>query len=130
MNDAESAKPVLVLGGRGKTGRRRRHFQGQRNAIGQRYLVRNVHFEPSSDLNSDWVRLALKDISIAFRLRKPAVVSTHRVNYMGGLQVSNRDRGVTLLKSLLGRVVKRWPDVEFLSAVELGDAMSAGASAK
>jgi len=109
---------------------RRRHFQGQRNSLGQRYLVRNVHFEPSSDSNTDWVGLALRDIEIAFKLRKPAIVSTHRVSFMGGLQVSNRDRGLELLKRLLGGVASRWPNVEFLSAVELGDAMSAKAGAK
>jgi len=63
-------------------------------------------------------------------MRKPAVVSTHRVNFMGELRAANRDRGLVLLEELLGRMVKHWPDVEFLSAVELGDAMSAGASAK
>jgi len=115
-----------------ETGRksRRRHFQGEKNSFGQRYLVRNVHFEPSSDSDSDWVGLALKDTEIAFRMRKPAVVSTHRVNFMGELRAANRDRGLVLLEELLGRMVKHWPDVEFLSAVELGDAMSAGASAK
>lgn len=109
----------------GRTGRRRR-FQGERNALGQRYLVRNVNFEPSSDRNCDWVDLALKDIDIAFKLRKPAVVSTHRVNFMSGLQMSNRDRGLALLKNLLRHLLNRWPNVEFLSAVELGDVMSAG----
>ena len=109
---------------------RRRRFQGQKNSIGQRYLVRNVKFEPSFDLNSDWAGLALRDVDVAFKLRKPAVISTHRVNFMGGLSAPNRDRGLALLKDLLGRVVKRWPDVEFLSAVELGDAMSAGTTAK
>jgi hypothetical protein len=114
----------------GQTGSGRRRFQGQQNAIGQRYLVRNVHFEPSSDPTSDWVGQALKDIDIAFRLRKPAVVSTHRVNFMGGLRAANRDRGLTLLKDLLSRVVKRWPNLEFLSAVELGDSMSAATVSK
>ena len=105
---------------------RRRHFQGERNSAGQRYLVRNVQFEPASDTNNDWVGQALKDIDWAFRLRKPAVVSTHRVNFMGGLRVANRDRGLTLLEGLLAQIVKRWSDIEFLSAVELGDAMCAG----
>ncbi len=115
----------------GRSGKsRRRHFQGEKNAFGQRYLVRNVQFEPSSDSNSDWAGLALKDIDIAFRLRKPAIISTHRVNFMGELRAANRDRGLSLLEELLGSMLKRWPDLEFLSVVELGDAMSAGATAQ
>lgn len=46
------------------------------------------------------------------------------------IKVSNLDRGVTLLKDLLGRVVQPWPDVEFPSAVGLGHAMNAGARAR
>jgi len=115
-----------------KTGEknRRRRSQGEKNAFGQRYLVRNVHFEPSSDSNCDWVGLALKDIDIAFRLHKPAVISTHRVNFMGGLRMSNRDRALSLLRQLLAGTSKRWPSIEFLSAVELGDAMFTGAISK
>ena len=102
----------------------RRHFQGGRNKLGQRYLVRNVHFEPSSDSSRDWVGEAMRDIDVAFRLRKPAVISTHRVNFMGGLSAKNRKRGLFSLRNLLGGMLKRWPDLEFLDAVEAGDAMS------
>ena len=110
--------------GKGKNNCHRR-FQGGINSIGQRYIVRNVHFEPSSDRHKDWVSDTLRDIDLAFRLRKPAVISTHRVNFMGGLSTENRDRGLSSLKSLLSEMLKRWPDIEFLDAVELGDAMSA-----
>lgn len=115
---------VQWLPGQGRKARVR-HFQGQRNDIGQNYVVRNVHFEPASDTNKDWVGQALKDIALAFRLRKPAVVSTHRVNFMGGLQPANRDRGLSLLDGLLKKTLERWPETRFLSAVELGDLMSA-----
>ena len=115
---------VQWLPGHGKT-RRRRHFQGGTNSFGQRYVVRNVHFEPSSDRHKDWVGEAMRDIDLAFRLRKPAVISTHRVNFVGGLSTENRDRGLSFLKNLLSDMLKRWPDIEFLDAVELGDAMSA-----
>ena len=108
------------------SGRKKRlwHFQGSRNKLGQRYLIRNVHFEPSSDRSRDWVGEAMRDISMAFRLHKPAVISTHRVNFMGGLSAENRDQGLFLLKGLLEEMLKRWPDLEFLDAVELGDAMT------
>ena len=68
----------------------------------------------------------MRDIDLAFRLRKPAVISTHRVNFMGGLSTENRDRGISLLDNLLSAMLKRWSDIEFLDVVELGDAMSTG----
>jgi len=116
--------PVQIIPGHRSDNRRlRRHFQGQRNRLGQRYLVRNVQFEPSSDSRKDWVGQALLEMEIAFRFRKPAVISMHRVNLMGALSPENRDRGLMSLKALLSEMVKRWPDLEFLDAVELGDAM-------
>ena len=98
-----------------------RRFLGHANAFGQFYLVRNVDFEPSSDPSADWQGRALSQINLAFRLRKPAVISTHRVNFMGGLDAGNRERGLRDLGGLLRAVVKKWPSVEFISTTELGD---------
>lgn len=98
-----------------------RRFIGHTNGLGQSYLVRNVDFEPSSAPSKDWQSQALSEINLAFRLRKPAVISAHRVNFMGGLDPANRDRGLFDLYGLLKAVVKRWPTVEFVSTTELGD---------
>ena len=100
---------------------RRRRFLGNSNRLRQRYLVRNVEFEPASNPSVDWVDQALGEIRLAFRLRKPAIVSTHRVNFMGGLDPGNRDRGLRNLQELLRAVVRHWPEVEFISTTELGD---------
>ena len=100
---------------------RRRRFLGNSNRLGQRYLVRNVDFEPASNPSIDWIDLALGEIRLAFRLRKPAIISTHRVNFMGGLDPGNRDRGLRDLQELLRAVVRYWPEVEFISTTELGD---------
>lgn len=97
------------------------HYTGQKNTLGQTYIVRNVFFEPSSDLNKDWVDEALKGIALSFMFNKPAIISTHRVNYIGRLNQKNRDRGLMLLKKLLKSVTEKWSDVEFLSSPELGD---------
>jgi hypothetical protein len=110
--------------GNGKQMKRKRRFQGQKNAFDQRYLVRNVLFEPSSDPSLDWVGLALKEIDLAFKLRKPAVISTHRVNFIGALSPANRDRGLTLFKNLLKEMLVRWPDIAFMDTVELGQRMA------
>lgn len=99
----------------------KRHYLGEKNRHAQTYLVRNVDFEPSANPKMDCVSLALKHVQQAFRTFKPAVISTHRVNFMGGLDVKNRDRGLTGLVTLLQGICTKWPDVEFISSVELGD---------
>ena len=101
-----------------------RRIHGQRNQNGQLYLMRNVHFEPSSNRSIDWVAACMRDISAAFLWNKPAIISTHRVNYIGALDESNRKRGLRHLKILLDSIIKRWPEVEFLSTTELGDLVS------
>ena len=100
--------------------RKRFHYLGQKNECKQRYLTRNCFFEPSSNLKIDWVDSCLNDISIAFRWRKPAVISSHRVNYIGWLNPANRDKGLLQLETLLTEIIKRWPNVEFLTSEELG----------
>lgn len=101
-------------------------FIGDKNDIGQIYLTRNCFFEPSANGygypdNYDWLNYCLKEIEIAFRWHKPATISSHRVNYIGYLHPENRERGLKMLGQLLGEIIKRWPDVEFMTSVELGD---------
>jgi hypothetical protein len=117
---------VQQLAGSDQPSKRIRRVQGQRNRNGQLYLMRNVHFEPSSDSNEDWISRCMADISAAFLWSKPAIISTHRVNFIGALDESNRKSGLKQLKALLDSILKRWPDVEFLSTTELGDLISNG----
>jgi hypothetical protein len=58
-------------------------------------------------------------IQVAFLYNKPAVISSHRVNYVGYIDSKNRDIGLGQLKKLLERVVERWPDVNFISTDQL-----------
>ena len=74
----------------------------------------------------DWVDSCLNDIRIAFAWRNPAVIGTHRVNYIGGIDRSNRDRGLRELSALLTAILKKWPDVEFMSSEQLGNEISPG----
>ncbi|MCX6238333.1 MAG: hypothetical protein NTY07_12395 [Bacteroidia bacterium] len=96
---------------------------GKRNRIGQIYLTRNCFFEPVSNewVGKDWVNDCLHEIDIAFRWHKPAIVSTHRVNYIGYIHPENRSKGLKALGELLRNIILRWPDAEFLTSVELGD---------
>jgi hypothetical protein len=71
--------------------------------------------------NTDWIGNCLKEIEIAFRWNKPAVISTHRVNYIGYLVPENRERSLKQLEVLLSSMLKRWPDIEFMTTSELGD---------
>jgi hypothetical protein len=79
-------------------------------------LVRNVFFEPTLMPNVDIVNYCLSRISSSFLLRKPAIIGSHRINFMGGLSEKNRDNNLILLQRLLKEIVKKWPDVKFVSS--------------
>lgn len=102
------------------------HYLGQKNKFNQRYLVRNVFFEPSHFPDADNVGTSLKRMEVAFAWGKPAIISSHRLNYMGTLDPVNRERGLKQLGGLLTAVVKKWPDVEFMTSDQLGDLISTG----
>jgi hypothetical protein len=101
------------------------NWLGKRNNAGQICIVRNCFFEPVTwgehHEITDWVDNCLKEIEISFNWKKPAVVSTHRVNYVGFIEPENRTKGLKELKKLLNAIITKWPDVEFLSTEELGD---------
>lgn len=99
--------------------RNRLRFLGNVNKSQQLYLTRNAFFEPYV-MEDDAIQDCLRDISLAFMMLKPAIISTHRVNYVSGLDINNRDKNLRRLKSLLEQIVKRWPDVIFMSSSELG----------
>ncbi|MEX0967256.1 MAG: hypothetical protein WD077_08455 [Bacteroidia bacterium] len=102
----------------------KRHYQGQKNSQGSRYLVRNVKFEPSSNPARDWVDIAMAGIASAFKWHKPAIVETHRVNFIGFINPTNRETNLRLFDSLLIRILSTWPDVEFMTSDQLGDLMN------
>jgi len=98
-------------------------FWGSRNAFNQIHWRRNCLFEPVEDQNFDWVSKCLLDIEVAFRWGKPAVISTHRVNFIGSIFKENRTQSLEKLQMLLQKVVKRWPDVQFISSARLAELM-------
>ena len=109
----------------GTTGYKRRfHYLGQQINHQLYYLIRNCFFEPSQNENFDWVNYCLHGIDNAFRWHKPASISTHRLNYIGFIDQSNRNRNLPKLKTLFSEILKRWPEVEFMNSAQLGDLIS------
>ncbi|MBS4040193.1 MAG: polysaccharide (de)acetylase [Flavobacteriales bacterium] len=119
-----ASKVQLEPQGDGKV-KKRVHWLGQKNNHGQMYLTRNAFFEPNNQ-GIDWVSNCLKDIHFAFLWNKPAIISSHRTNYIGGLNEANRKLGLEQLKELLKGVMKRWPDIEFITSTQLGTILSSG----
>lgn len=97
---------------------------GYKNEYGMLYWRRNVTFEPSKNLQKDFVDSAMREIEIAFLWGKPAVINSHRVNYVGSISAENRDRSLNQLKDLLKQIVRKFPNVEFKTSAELGDLIS------
>lgn len=97
-------------------------YLGKKNENGQLYLVRNAMFEPSFFRFSikDPVEQCLSDINIAFRMQKPAILSSHRLNFVGYIDESNRDKNLELFQQLLCKILNKWPEVEFMSSSDLG----------
>lgn len=98
-----------------------KHFFGQKNGYGSRYNIRNVYFEPVNNPDVDWTDRAMARIHAAFLMNKPAVISTHRVNYVGFIDPSNRDNGLLHLDQLLKAILKKWPEIEFVSTAQLSN---------
>ncbi len=94
---------------------------GQRNSLGQIYWRRNCTFEPSRDHNYDWVVSCLDEMKIAFKWGKPAVINSHRVNFIGSIFPENREKSLKALRKLIRSALSIWPDIEFMSSDALGD---------
>ncbi len=97
------------------------HYLGERSKHNQIYLTRNVIFEPATSIERGWVSTALLEIERAIKLQKPAIISMHRVNFIGSIFEENRTKNLHLLDQLLHEIVKRWPETEFMHSAELGE---------
>lgn len=106
--------------GRGKI-RKKYRYLGMSSENGIKYITRNCFFEPNHKGKGFDIDSCKKEIAIAFALKKPAVISTHRTNYIGGLNEQNRKESIAKLNQLLGDLIKKYPDIEFITSTELGD---------
>ena len=85
-----------------------RHFLGEKNHHGQFHLVRNCFFEPTVHPTKDVVSNCLKQIQTAFLWRKPAIICSHRLNYIGFIEEGNRESSLTKLRELLSKIQKNY----------------------
>lgn len=103
----------------------KRRIQGAKNNSQQINLVRNCKFEPSQYPESyDSVGECLKGVKNAFLWKKPAIICSHRMNFIGHVHLENRTRNLELFRELLNSIVRKWPEVEFMTSAELGKLMS------
>lgn len=78
-----------------------------------RQFVRNVDFEQTAvnyNLNN-----TLAEIDLAFKLSKPAILSSHRINYTSRINKDVQERGISELDQLLRKVLHKWPSVSFMT---------------
>lgn len=97
-------------------GKHIRHFMGTKNELGQVYTIRNCSFEPTQGSDKD---ACLNRMKYAFRWNKPAVISAHRINFIGAIDEKNRTNNLRQLAALLSEMLKMWPDIEFMSSDQL-----------
>lgn len=101
--------------------RKKYRYTGQTDSAGGLYLVRNASFEPSQTGVNNSIEACLNDIELAFKWNKPAIISSHRLNFIGNLNAKNRDDNLRNLQILLKKILNRYPNVEFLSSDRLGE---------
>ena len=88
--------------------------------LGQFYTVRNCSYEPAYRQDTDeCVSQCLKEIEASFRQSKPAIITSHRFNYISEINPANARNNLAGLQSLLGQIVKFYPDVEFITSPDL-----------
>ena len=69
----------------------------------------------------DAVDTCLKQIDSAFRWKQPAIISVHRVNFIGRIIENNGDLGVYMLGELISKILNNWPDVKFMTSDQLAN---------
>jgi hypothetical protein len=95
-------------------------YLGSKSQSGQRYLVRNIFFEPTTLPSYPWIEKTLRKAKLAFAAHKPLIISMHRINFSTGIETSNRDQNVELLIQLIEKLIQIYPDIEFMSSDQLG----------
>jgi len=98
------------------------HYLGEKSKTnGMVYLVRNCTFEPAKSSSDSYWQSTFKEVESAFSKETPAIISSHRVNFVGSIKEANRTNGLTQLKKLLNKIVEQYPDVMFLNSYQLGE---------
>lgn len=118
---AASHCPVILDQYHAKTPRKA--FLGERGPTGMLHLIRNCRFEPSQS-GSSAVDLCLHQIKKAFSRGYPAIIDSHRVNYVGAVNPEGRDENLNFLRKLVQSMLRYYPSIIFLSSSELASLLS------
>lgn len=54
----------------------------------------------------------------AFFWGKPAIICTHRINYVSNLNPKNKEYSLDKLRLLISKLLEKYPDIEFLDSSE------------
>jgi len=100
-----------------------RRYQGQLNQFRILDLIRNCSFEPSVLGGSvdKSIKQCMTQIDNAFFWKKPAIISMHRLNFMGSFSKANRKNNLQGLETLLTQITNKYDSVEFMSSDKLGE---------
>lgn len=100
--------------------KRRIHFTGEKTPFGQRYTVRNCSFEPAYKNDPQaCAQRCLKEVEKSFSDRKPAIITSHRLNFISEINPQNAKANLEGLRELLLGIVNKYPDVEFVTTPQL-----------
>lgn len=103
----------------GKFRKSRIQINGNKDKFGLFRIARNAFFEPFSNAEKDWVNSCFQRIEFAFKSNQPAIIGSHRINFIGSLDQRNRDNHLKQLKKLLTLIRDKYPDIIFMSSNEL-----------
>ena len=99
-----------------------RHFTGEKNTFDQIYTVRNCEFEPCFGGNIDNIcKKCISQIDYAFSHNIPAIISSHRCNYIDRINPGNRERSLRALETVMENIVNKYQDIVFMTSDELGE---------
>lgn len=91
-----------------------------------RKIVRNVVFEPGPNGIDASIMAARASVSAAFRMGKPAIISSHRVNFGTYIDPAHGRANLEALRKLLKHIIADHPTIRFVSTYELGVIMDGG----
>ena len=97
-------------------------YNGQTNAYGQIYIVRDDYFEPALGHLAEKGLAALEKKS---SLARPTLLESHRLNFVDDPDAA--DMALNQLDRLLEETIKRFPKVLFMSTEKLADGLVEGA---
>ena len=105
--------------------KRKPHYTGEIDKkSGLIYTTRNAFFEPHSAPDKDWIDICLTGVKNAFDNNLPAIIGSHRINFIGRLDEKHRDRNLKMLKEILKQIKIKYPNVQFIDSGQFADILT------